>query len=61
MRLNLAQWIGLCVTTIVVTGSDTDVLYAVPLGVIAGAFATFLSALTHGALERATTRRPESS
>ncbi len=57
MRLNLAQWTGLCVTTIVITGSDMDVLYAVPVGVIAGAFATLLSALTHSALEKVTMRR----
>ena len=57
MRLNLAQWTGLCVTTIVVAGSDMDVLYAVPMGVIAGALATLLSAIAHGALEKTTTRR----
>jgi hypothetical protein len=63
MRLNLAQWTGLCVTVIVVAGSDMDVLYAVPMGMLAGALATFLSAIAHGALEkvateRATTRPP---
>jgi len=57
MRLNLAQWTGLCVTTIIVTGSDMDVLYAVPVGIMAGALATFLSALGHAAVERTTTRR----
>ena len=57
MRLNLAQWTGLCVTTIVVTGSDIDVLYSVPVGVIAGAFATLLSALGHAAVDKATIRR----
>jgi hypothetical protein len=57
MRLNLAQWTGIAVTTIVVTGSDMDVLYAVPLGVFAGALATFLSAIGHSALERPTIRR----
>jgi hypothetical protein len=58
MRLNLAQWTGLCVTTIVVTGSDIDVLYAVPVGIVAGAFATFLSALGHAAVDKTTIRRP---
>jgi len=57
MRLNLAQWTGLCVTIIVVAGSDMDVLYAVPMGVIAGALATLLSAIAHGALAKTTTRR----
>ena len=52
MRLNLAQWTGLCVTTIIVTGSDMDVLYAVPVGIVAGALATFLSAVGHAAVER---------
>ena len=56
MRLNLAQWTGLCVTTIIVTGSDMDVLYAVPVGIVAGALATFLSALGHAAVDRATIR-----
>jgi hypothetical protein len=57
MRLNLAQWTGLAVTTIVVTGSDMDVLYAVPLGVFAGALATFLSAISQSALQCPTMRR----
>ncbi len=58
MRFNLAQWTGLCVTVIVVAGSDMDVVYAVPLGVLAGALATFFSAAAHGAIEKTTTRRP---
>ena len=58
MRLNLAQWTGLCVTTIIVTGSDMDVLYAIPVGIMAGALATFLSALGHAAVDRTTTRQP---
>ena len=57
MRLNLAQWTGIAVTTIVVTGSDADVVYAVPLGVFAGALATFMSQIAHNALERPMTRR----
>ena len=56
MRLNLAQWTGLSVTVIVVAGSDMDVLYAVPMGVLAGALATFLSAIAHSAVEKTTTR-----
>ena len=57
MRLNLAQWTGLCVTTIIVTGSDIDVLYSIPVGIVAGAFATLLSALGHAAVDRTTTTR----
>jgi hypothetical protein len=45
MPFNLAQWTGIAVTAIVVTGSDVDVVYAVPLGLFAGALATFCSAL----------------
>lgn len=45
MPKTLAQWTGLFVTTIVVLGCDTDVVYAVPLGVMAGALATFFAAL----------------
>jgi hypothetical protein len=40
-----------------VTGSDMDVLYAIPVGIMAGALATFLSALGHAAVDRTTTRR----
>jgi hypothetical protein len=45
MPFNLAQWTGLAVTVIVVSGSDMDLVYAVPLGLFAGALATFCSAL----------------
>ena len=41
----LAQLTGLIVTSIVVFGTDTDVLFAVPLGVLAGGLATFFMAL----------------
>ena len=58
MRLNLAQWTGLSVTTIVVAGSDMDVLYAVPLGIFAGAVATFLAAVANNAVEKPRIRRP---
>ncbi|HEY5338859.1 MAG TPA: hypothetical protein VIJ85_11685 [Rhizomicrobium sp.] len=43
MPKNVAQWTGLAVTAIVVLGCDMDVLYAVPLGVFAGALATFFA------------------
>jgi hypothetical protein len=45
MIRSLAQWTGMGVTAIVVLGSDMDVVYAVPLGLLAGALATFFSAL----------------
>ena len=45
MPKNVAQWTGLAVTAIVVLGCDMDVVYAVPLGVLAGALATFFAGL----------------
>lgn len=45
MPKNVAQWTGLAVTAIIVLGCDMDVLYAVPLGVFAGALATFFMSL----------------
>jgi hypothetical protein len=46
MPKNVAQFAGLIVTTIVVLGCDMDVVYAVPLGLMAGAMATFFVALS---------------
>jgi hypothetical protein len=43
-----AQITGMIVTSIVVFGTDTDVLLAVPLGVLAGGLATFFFALAEG-------------
>ena len=43
MPKTLAQWTGVAVTAIVVSGSDADLLLAVPLGIFAGALATFFS------------------
>jgi hypothetical protein len=45
MPKNVAQWTGLAVTAIVVLGCDIDVVYAVPLGIFAGALATFFAGL----------------
>ena len=53
MPRTLAQWTGVAVTTIVVSGSDVDLLYAVPLGIFAGALATFFSALGETAIKPA--------
>jgi len=55
MPKTLAQWTGVAVTAIVVSGSDVDLLYAVPLGIFAGALATFFSSLAVPAVR--TTRR----
>jgi hypothetical protein len=41
----LAQITGMIVTSIVVFGTDTDVLIAVPLGILAGGLAVFFVAL----------------
>ncbi len=46
-RLNLAQWTGIAVTVIVVLGRDLDILYAVPLGLFAGALANLFSELAN--------------
>ena len=48
MPKSIAQWTGLVVTSIVVLGCDMDVLYAVPLGIMAGAMATFFATLAGG-------------
>jgi hypothetical protein len=45
MPLKMAQWTGIAVTAIVVSGTDMDVVYAVPLGIFAGAIATFCTAM----------------
>jgi cell shape-determining protein MreD len=45
MPKNIGQWTGMLVTTIIVLGCDMDVLYAMPLGIMAGALATFFVAL----------------
>ncbi len=41
----VAQLTGMVVTAIVVFGTDTDVLTAVPLGILAGAMAMFFMSL----------------
>lgn len=44
-RFGLAQWTGVAVTIFVVLGNDLDVLYAVPLGLMASGLATVFSEL----------------
>ena len=46
MPKSVAQIAGLIVTTIVVLGCDMDVVYAVPLGVMAGGLAAYFVALS---------------
>jgi hypothetical protein len=46
MPRTVAQFTGMIVTAIVVFGTDTDVLTAIPLGIVAGALATFFVALS---------------
>ncbi len=41
MPKNVAQFTGMLVTAIVVFGTDMDVFTAMPLGIMAGALATF--------------------
>jgi hypothetical protein len=45
MPRNVAQLTGMVVTAIIVFGTDLDVYYAMPLGLFAGALATFFVAL----------------
>jgi len=44
MPKNVAQWTGLAVTAIIVFGRDSDVLYALPFGLLAGVLASLLVA-----------------
>ncbi|HEX4303776.1 MAG TPA: hypothetical protein VHZ78_13350 [Rhizomicrobium sp.] len=46
MPKNVAQFTGMLVTAIVVFGTDMDVFTAMPLGIMAGALATFFVALS---------------
>jgi hypothetical protein len=45
MPKTVAQWTGVAVTAIVVFGCDIDVIYAMPMGILAGALATFFISL----------------
>ena len=45
MPKTVAQWTGLAVTSIIVFGCDLDVIYAMPMGILAGAMATFFISL----------------
>jgi hypothetical protein len=41
-----AQVTGMIVTSIVVFGADTDILLAIPMGILAGSLATFFVSLS---------------
>jgi hypothetical protein len=43
--MNVAQLTGMVVTSVIVFGTDMDTLYAMPLGIMAGAIAMFIVAL----------------
>lgn len=43
--MNVAQITGIVVTSIIVFGTDMDTVYALPLGIMAGALAMFFVAL----------------
>jgi hypothetical protein len=43
--MSVAQLTGMVVTSIIVFGSDMDTIYAMPLGIMAGAIAIFIIAL----------------
>ena len=57
MPYSIGQWTGLIVTAIVVLGCDADVAYAMPLGIMAGALATFFVTLGEG-LQQQTELKP---
>jgi hypothetical protein len=48
MPKNVAQFTGMVVTAIIVFGTDMDVFYAMPLGIMAGALATLFVSLSDG-------------
>ena len=46
MPTHVAQWAGIAVTAIIVLGCDANVFIAMPLGIFAGALATFFISLS---------------
>jgi hypothetical protein len=42
MPKNVAQWTGLTVTAIIGLGCDRDVIWALPLGILAGVLASLV-------------------
>jgi hypothetical protein len=62
MPKNVAQLTGIVVTVIIVFGTDLDIAYAMPFGILAGALATYFVSLAdkHPALAKAYPARKES-
>jgi hypothetical protein len=58
MPKNIAQWTGITVTAIVVLGCDTSVFYAMPLGIFAGALATFFVSVAESRIATKAVKRP---
>jgi hypothetical protein len=58
MHRNIAQVTGVLVTAIIVFGTDMDVFYAMPLGIMAGALATFLVVIADGIQKAALSKSP---
>ena len=48
MPKSIAQLTGIIVCSIIVFGTDMDVTYAMPLGVLAGALAVFFVSVAEG-------------
>ena len=46
MPKNVAQFTGVVVTAIIVMGTDMDVFFALPLGIMAGTLATLFVAMS---------------
>jgi hypothetical protein len=59
LQPKFAQITGMVVTAIVVLGTDTDVLLAVPLGLLAGALATFFVSLSEKPAANSENVRPQ--
>jgi len=57
MPQTIAQFMGILVTALVVLGTDLDVLYAVPLGIFAGALTTYFVSLAPASKAKASSRR----
>ena len=50
MPKSVAQLTGILVTAIIAFGTDVDVTYAIPMGIFAGALATFCVSMSEARL-----------
>ena len=55
------QWTGLAVTLIIALGCDRDVIYAIPIGVMAGAIAWALIAFDESRLAMQRAKGPDNA